>query len=308
MTSGYVPACGPWDVAATLGSLRHHDLPGVQRTEGSTHTRVLATGRSHLVLRLHLEESGVRWQAYSPGAQELDVAAIDALVTWWFDLDTDTATIDTHLAADPYLGDHVRRRPGVRITRHPDFREGVLTTILGQQVSLAAARTFAGRLAAAYGTKVGQLPSGDGHGVAGTPPVRAFPDPRQVARVPLEDLRRTIGLTGTRARTLHEAAALLATHTPGGPTLPAPVRAPGGPALGEAVLRDLAALRGIGPWTRQILALRAAGDGDALPASDGVLRRALGGVSAREVTGLAGAWQPYRGYAVVRLWAQATKT
>ena len=283
MTSGHAPARGPWDVGATLGSLRHHDLPGVQRTEGYTHTRVLAVGGRHLRLRLHLEEAGVSWQTCSPGTDEVDPATIDALVTWWFDLDADTTRIDRHLAADPYVGDQVRRRPGVRITRHPDPREGVLTTILGQQVSLAAARTFAGRLAAAYGEQIDHV-SCDDEACAATAPssvLRTFPDPRQVADVALEDLRRTVGLTGARAQTLHAAAALLAAEAPDGPARhpkvpdrparhpevpdrparhpapPSPLRVPRGHALGAATLDRLAALRGIGPWTRAILALRA---------------------------------------------------
>lgn len=311
MTSGYVPARGPWDVDATLASLAQHDVPGVHRTEGRTHTRVLAVGRQHLLIRLHLEEPGVRWQACCSGADGIDPALIQGLVTWWFDLATDAAAIDEVLEADAHVGDHVRRRPGVRITRHPDIREGVLTTILGQQVSLAAARTFTGRLAAAYGTEIDHTAcSEDSCAATASAPTRAFPESHRLVQIPQEPLRRTIGLTGARARTLQAAAALLADQAAGKPAFqPAPHSPVSGSLdlpLAGAVLDDLAKLPGIGPWTISILALWAAGDADALPASDGVLRRALGGIGPREVTALAESWRPYRSYAVVRLWAQAT--
>ncbi|MGC0272181.1 DNA-3-methyladenine glycosylase family protein [Pseudactinotalea sp. Z1739] len=287
MTERFLPAFGPWDIGATLTTLGHHSIPGAHRTDTTrgTHSRVLAVGGGHHIIDLRLTPAGVHWRVsgHARAAGVPDESALEPLLRWWFDLDAEIETIDAHLRGDPLLAGQVADRPGIRITRHPDAAAGVLTTILGQQVSLAAGRTFAGRLAAVYGDETG----------AG---LRAFPAPARLAAVDGEDLRAAIGLTGARARTLREAAALLAEH-------PAPPDAPY--LLAEDMLTRLADLPGVGPWTISILALRGRGEGDALPASDLVLRRAMGGLTAPAVTTAAEAWRPHRGYAVVRLWAGA---
>ncbi|MGC0252052.1 DNA-3-methyladenine glycosylase family protein [Pseudactinotalea sp. Z1748] len=286
MTEHFLPARGPWDTRATLTTLGYHSIPGAHRTDPArgTHSRVLTLGGGHHIIELRLTPDGVHWRV--PGRDRAagvpGESALEPLLRWWFDLDAKIQSIDARLRGDPLLAGQVADRPGIRITRHPDAASGVLTTILGQQVSLAAGRTFAGRLAAAYGDETAGL--------------RAFPTPARIAAVEAEDLRAAIGLTSARARTLREAAALLAEQ-------PAPADAPH--LLEQDVLTRLADLPGIGPWTVSILALRGSGDGDALPASDLVLRRSMGGLPARELRVAAEAWRPYRGYAVVRLWAQA---
>ena len=121
-----------------------------------------------------------------------DTASAIAIVQRWLDLEADTTTIDEALSADPLLAPLIRRRPGLRLIGHPDEFEAVATTIIGQQVSLAAARTFGGRLVAAHGDPVGEL--------------RAFPDAETLARLGADRIQRCAGLTRTRARTLHEAA------------------------------------------------------------------------------------------------------
>src|SRR5690625_3027819 len=104
MTSGYVPARGPWDVDDTLGSLAQHDVPGVHRTEGRTHSRVLAVGQQHVLTRLHLEESGAWWRACAPEPDDVDPERLEELVRWWIDLDANTTAIDEHLEADAHVG------------------------------------------------------------------------------------------------------------------------------------------------------------------------------------------------------------
>jgi 3-methyladenine DNA glycosylase/8-oxoguanine DNA glycosylase len=152
--------------------------------------------------------------------------------------------------------------------------------VLGQQVSLAAARTFAGRLVAAFGSPVrGSL--------------MAFPSPEVLAAAGPEHLRREVGITGARSGTVHALATACAAGF---------VIAPGGDD-GE-VRRRLLGLPGVGPWTADYLALRVLGDRDALPAGDLVLRRALG-MTAREVAVAAEGWRPVRAYAVTHLWTAA---
>jgi DNA-3-methyladenine glycosylase II/AraC family transcriptional regulator of adaptative response / DNA-3-methyladenine glycosylase II len=150
--------------------------------------------------------------------------------------------------------------------------------VLGQQVSLAAARTFGARLVAAYGAP-------------GPGDLTSFPIPEALATVPVEELRATVGLTGARAATLHGLAAAAASGLP--------LAAGTDPALFRA---SLLALPGIGPWTADYLAVRVLGDRDAFTASDLVLRRALGGVSVAAADAASQAWRPYRAYALFHLW------
>jgi AraC family transcriptional regulator of adaptative response / DNA-3-methyladenine glycosylase II len=153
------------------------------------------------------------------------------------DLDADPAQIADAFARDPLLGDLVIRRPGLRLPAAREPREFALGTVLGQQVSLAAARTLQGRLAAAFARP----------GVQAVPGFLAGPDPELIAGCEAEQLRNRLGLTRARAETLRSLAAALAS----------------GLDLGSGADRDraraeLAAMRGIGPWTVEIIALEAA--------------------------------------------------
>jgi AraC family transcriptional regulator of adaptative response / DNA-3-methyladenine glycosylase II len=173
--------------------------------------------------------------------------------------------------------------------------------VLGQQVSLAAARTFAGRIAARYGGRVpaaaGEVAedgatAGDGvtdgaPAAAPGAPALLFPQAADLAGADLSGL----GLTTARQATLRA----LATAVAGG-----------GLALDqgadpEETAARLAELPGVGPWTAAYILMRAVGDPDAYPASDLGLRRALerlGGDAAQ-----ARRWRPWRAYAAVHLWA-----
>jgi len=147
--------------------------------------------------------------------------------------------------------------------------------IIGQQVSLAAARTFAGRLVAAHGAPVDDL--------------RAFPDAAALARLGPDEIQQCAGLTRARASTLHQAALRWAD----GPLL-------AGLDVGEA-RRMLLAMPGIGPWTADYLLVRALQHPDAFAPGDLVARRALG-LDQRTAAERAAAWSPYRSYALLHLW------
>ncbi len=201
------------------------------------------------------------------------------------DLDADPTQIVAALGTDPVLGDRIRLRPGLRLPGARNAREFALGTVLGQQVSLAAARALQGRLAAAFETA----------GLSATAAAtgfRAGPDAALIASLPAEELRGRLGLTVARAETLRALAEALA----------------GGLDVGTGADRDrarseLLGLRGIGPWSVELIAMRALGDPDAFPAGDLILRRALGARGEREARALAETWRPYRGYATQHLWA-----
>ena len=190
--------------------------------------------------------------------------------------DQQTDRIDAALGGDALLGPLVEARPGLRVAGAWDGFELAVRAVLGQQVSVAAGRGLAERLALRHGEP---LPRPE-HGL-----VRLFPTAERLATSEIT------GMPASRARALGALAAAVA----------------GGLVIDER--QDLAATRaallelpGIGPWTVEYVAMRALRDPDAFPASDLVLRRALGGIDSREALRRAEAWRPWRAYAAMHLW------
>ena len=263
---------GAFDPGSVISTLVRHEIAGLTETSaaGGTHRRLVELAGSPVRLELRFRPDGV-FASVIEG--EADPDSVENLVRHWFDLDVDIAPIDRCLGAGGRLAEQVRVRPGIRITRHPDAWEGSVLTVLGQQVSLGAARTFGARLVAAFGE--------------GRDGLIRFPSPARIAGEPVGRLRETLGITGSRARTIHALAAHFASGAGFDPG-------------------QLARLPGIGPWTIACLSIRAGTARDEFPGSDAVLRRALDGVGPGEAERIALDWKPFRSYAAVRLWAQAT--
>ncbi|HEY1416997.1 MAG TPA: hypothetical protein VGF41_03805, partial [Myxococcaceae bacterium] len=179
----------------------------------------------------------------------------------------------------------IARRPGLRVPGAWDPFEVAVRAIIGQQISVAAAVTVARRLVEAFGTRWPELPGG---------PWLGFPSPELLADAPLEDVPG-LRLRAPVVRALARAVCSGALRLDG--TWPL-----------DRVEAALHEIRGIGPWTASIVALRALGDPDALPAADLGLRRALGRgrllASARDVERRAERWRPWRGYATLWLWSE----
>jgi AraC family transcriptional regulator of adaptative response / DNA-3-methyladenine glycosylase II len=205
-----------------------------------------------------------------------------------FDLDADVAGIERRLSCDSHLRPLVEARPGLRVPGTWDPFELAVRAILGQQVSVPAARTLAGRFAATHGRLLDPPPP---PGVPGT----VFPS---AADVRPDELVR-LGVTRPRAAAL----ASLARKVAADPDVLAT-----GSDLDSTVAR-LTALPGVGPWTAQYIAMRALREPDAFPHGDLGLLRALeeGGhrPSPAELLRRAEAWRPYRAYAALHLWSAA---
>jgi AraC family transcriptional regulator of adaptative response / DNA-3-methyladenine glycosylase II len=279
----------PYDFGATLDFLRGRALAGIEHVDASGYARVIGTadapgsmhvsawpGRQH-ALRLALH-----------GVSPPDLPATVARVRRLFDLDADPGAIASVLAKDPRLGPLLRQHPGLRVPGAWDGFELALRAVLGQQVSVAAARTLALRLAQRYGTPLATPPA------SGLP--HHFP---QAAALADADLA-AIGLTRARADTVRAVArAVLDGRVDFRPER----------TLEEFVAR-WTALPGIGPWTAHYIALRALGHPDAFPAGDLVLRRVAAGdaapLSERALSARAEAWRPWRAYAVIHLWRAAS--
>jgi AraC family transcriptional regulator of adaptative response / DNA-3-methyladenine glycosylase II len=180
------------------------------------------------------------------------------------------------------LGALAARRPGVRVPGAFDGFEVAIRAILGQQVSVAAARTLAGRFAAAFGAAV-ETPF---------PALRfSFPPAARVAALAPADIAG-IGLPAARARTILELARAVAA----GKLELVPH------ADIDRALAGLRALPGVGEWTAQYIAMRALAWPDAFPHTDLGVMKALDERRPQRVLAAAEAWRPWRAYAVMHLW------
>lgn len=269
----------PFDGEAFLAHVAARAVPGLEAVEGRTVRRVVPARGGPALVELTAAD-GVT--ARITVAAIDDVARVVGRLRHWADLDAEPLRVGGVLARDPLLAPLVEARPGLRVPGTVDPAELALRTVLGQQVSVAAARTLTARLVSTLGEPTGLGP-------------RAFPTPARVAAAGVEHLR-SLGLTGGRAATLVRLAEVLAD----GLEL--------GPGADRAVARAaLGTVPGVGPWTVEYIALRALGDPDAFPAHDLVLRQALGGISAQEALRRAEAWRPWRGYAAQHLWTARSR-
>ena len=269
----------PFDGDAFLAHVGARAVPGLEAVEGRTVRRVVPARGGPALVELTVDD-GVT--ARITVAAIDDVARVVGRLRHWADLDAEPLRVGGVLARDPLLAPLVEARPGLRVPGTVDPAELALRTVLGQQVSIAAARTLTARLVSTLGEPTALGP-------------RSFPTPARVAAAGVESLR-ALGLTGGRAATLARLAEVLAD----GLEL--------GPGADRTVARAaLAAVPGVGPWTVEYVALRALGDPDAFPAHDLVLRQALGGISAQEALRRAEAWRPWRGYAAQHLWTARSR-
>ena len=206
-----------------------------------------------------------------------------------FDLGADSVAIDAHLGDHPPLGDLVRARPGLRSPGAVDGAEMLVRAIVGQQVSVAGARTVLGVLAERHGE---DLPAAIAAHWPGPSRPRTFPRPARLAELNPQDLP----MPRARGRALVSA---MGEVSKGG------LRLDPGDDPTEAAER-MQTIAGIGPWTASYVALRAFGDADVFLASDLAVRRSLAKLeqpaSGPEVVTLAQRWSPWRSYALHHLW------
>jgi AraC family transcriptional regulator of adaptative response / DNA-3-methyladenine glycosylase II len=282
-----LPYRPPLAWTALLAFLRERAIPGVESVDETTYRRAARAGEATGVIAIRPAANGPYLELSAPVALAPALADLVLRARRLCDLDADPAAIDRDLRRDPLLAPRVRARPGLRVPGAWDRGELAVRAVLGQQVSVAAARTLAGRLAAALGEPLADAPVGG--------PTHLFPTPAALAQA---DLTR-FGLTRARAAALGGLAAALRD---------------GRLDLDDAADPDdlrarLEALPGIGPWTAQYVALRALGDPDAFPAGDLGVRKALatavGPATAAAVLARAEAWRPWRAYATLHLWQSA---
>ncbi|WP_447041181.1 AlkA N-terminal domain-containing protein [Streptomyces sp. DSM 118878] len=285
-TSGAIslrlPFRAPLNPDNLFGHLIATGVPGVEEWRGGAYRRTLSLPYGHGIVALtpHPDHIGCRLSLTDLRDLTIAISRCRRLL----DLDADPAAIDGLLRDDPLLAPLVDKAPGRRVPRTVDEAELAVRAVLGQQVSTAAARTHAARLVIAHGEPVDDPEGGLTH---------LFPGPRRLASLDPESL----ALPRSRRTTL----TTLVRHL-----------AEGGIGLGsgsgwEEARARLAELPGFGPWTVEVIAMRALGDPDAFLPSDLGIRRSARGLglphTPAALTARAAAWRPWRAYAVQYLWA-----
>lgn len=258
------------------------ETAGVEPASGAWYERSLRLPHGSGVLRVDLDGGGRGFvNCAFTLADARDLAPAMERTRRLLDADCDPVQVAAALADDPVLRPLVERRPGLRVPGHVDGAEVAVRAVLGQQVSVAAARTLAARLVTSYGEPLDL--AGD-HRVTWL-----FPDPSVLAGLD----PAALALPRTRAKGL---LALCQALTQGDVMLD---------RSGDRtqVRKALLDIPGIGPWTADYIALRALGDPDVILATDLGLRRAASRLGIDDLRAASAAWRPWRSYAQLQLWA-----
>ncbi|MFG3530486.1 AlkA N-terminal domain-containing protein [Streptomyces sp. NPDC047917] len=276
-----LPYRAPLNPSNLFGHLAATAVPGVEEWRDGAYRRTLSLRYGHGIAALtpHPDHIAARLSLTDPR----DLTLAISRCRWLLDLDADPEAVDEQLTTDPLLAPLVRKAPGRRVPRTVDGAEFAVRAVLGQQVSTAAARTHAARLVRAHGLPVDDPEGGLTH---------LFPDPGALAGLDPEQL----ALPRSRRTTLTTLVGALADGT----------LSLGTDTDWEQARAELTALPGFGPWTVEVIAMRALGDPDAFLPTDLGIRRAaeeLGLPSTpAALTARAAAWRPWRAYAVQYLW------
>ena len=280
VTLGYRP---PYDVREMLQFLQQRGIAGVEQIDVAAHT---------VARTLRLDDDTCGWVAcrFEPEQHRVQVRVADSLapqlprviarVRAWLDLDADPAAIHAVLGADfPALA-------GLRVPGTLDGFELAVRAVVGQQVTVAAARTLTTRLVERFGTPLATPIDGL---------TRLFPSPAALAAASGDELGQ-LGLVRQRQAAIHALAQAVSTGQ---------ISLHAGADV-QATMDALKALPGIGAWTADYIALRALRWPDAFPSGDMALQKALAPegqrLTARAAESRAERWRPWRAYAVIRAW------
>src|SRR3954465_4376707 len=276
-----LPVRTPFAYEGLFGHLAASAVPGVEEVRDGAYRRTLRLPRGNGIVSLTPQPDHVQCQRVLDDFRDLSTAI--ARCRRLLDLDADPEAVVDALSTDPNLAALVAKAPGQRIPRTVDELELALRVVLGQQVSVKAARTHAARIMARYGQPLSDVRGGLTH---------VFPAVEHLAEIDPAHL----AFPKSRQRSLISLVKAL--------------------AEGDVVLdagcdwnlarQQLLALPGIGPWTAEVIAMRGLGDPDAFPATDlGVLAaaRQVGlPQAARALTEHSARWRPWRAYATQHLW------
>jgi AraC family transcriptional regulator, regulatory protein of adaptative response / DNA-3-methyladenine glycosylase II len=276
----------PYDWQSVITFLAARALTGIEYVTDDAYARTVQLGNVKGWLRVtHAKKHHVLLVEFTHTLTPV-LPALLSRVRALFDLDARPDVIAKRLAKDARLATAVRANPGLRVPGAFNGFEMGLRAILGQQVTVKAATTIAGRFVEAFGEPI----------VTSLPELnRITPVPARVARASVDEIARH-GILASRAKSIIALAKAQDTdalcldggahHNP------------------DDSIKRLAELPGIGPWTAHYVAMRAMRWPDAFPKEDIAVRNRLGGVTANEAEALSQPWRPWRSYAVMHLWSQ----
>lgn len=277
-----LPFRAPLNPDNLFGHLAATAVPGVEEWRDGAYRRTLRLPYGHGIVALTPKPDHIACRLTLSDLRDLTVAI--SRCRRLLDLDADPVAVDDQLRTDPFLAPLVDKAPGRRVPRTVDEAEFAVRAVLGQQVSTAAARTHAARLVTAYGKPVDDPEGGLTH---------LFPAPEALAALDPEQL----AMPRTRRTTFTTLVGQLADGD-----LHLGVESDWAEARAK-----LLSLPGFGPWTVDVIAMRALGDPDAFLPTDLGIRRAAQEFglpsTPAALTARAAAWRPWRAYAVQYLWA-----
>jgi len=264
-----------------LQYLRLRAIPGVEAVDATHYRRTVAIDEHRGWIAVSLAPDGAALEVELSPSLAPVIGAVIVRVKQLFDLGASPDAVSAVLSQDPTLAPLVRRLPGLRVPGAFEGFELAVRAILGQQVSVKAATTVAGRWAAAFGDGIDTpFPALD----------RLAPTPARMTGVTVDEIA-ALGVVGSRARSI---AALSAAVSEQRVTLTFAAN------IEDQMLR-LRQVPGIGPWTVEYIAMRALRWPDAFPGTDLMLLRAAK-IGAKELRARAEAWRPWRAYATHYLW------
>lgn len=277
----------PYDWPGVLDFLRTRALKGVEWVTDDFYARTVQLGKHQGWIRV----------TQAPGKNTLllefthsltpALPTLLARVRDLFDLNARPDIINRQLGRDKRLAPLIKANPGMRVPGAFNGFELGLRAILGQQVTVKAATTIAGRLVDGFCDPI----------VTPFPGLNRLPPaPAKVAKAAVDDIARH-GIVSARCKSI---IALAQAHVSGGLSLDS-----GAHHDPEATIRRLAEIPGIGPWTAHYIAMRALRWPDAFPKGDIAILNSLGGIKAKQADEMSQAWQPWRSYAVLHLWRRA---
>jgi AraC family transcriptional regulator of adaptative response / DNA-3-methyladenine glycosylase II len=277
-----LPYRAPLDWSSLLGWLRVRTLPGISETVDNAYRRTLRLPQGAGIATLQPVNGHIACTLQLESIADLTSAVRQCRRL--LDLDADPISVVEVLARDRRLAPIVKKRPGLRAAGAVDGTELAIQAVLGQQVSLSAARTLATRLVSSDGEVIK---------IADPTLTRTFPS---AARLADADLTK-IGIPAGRQATIRALGLALASG-----------RVALDPGADRSdVYRTLLEIPGIGEWTAGYIVMRALGDPDTFLSGDLGVRRAgsrLGlGTTPRAIAEHASAWRPWRTYATHQLWA-----
>ena len=289
-----LPWRSPYDWSGIADFLSGRATPGVELVADDRYLRTVSVGDEAGVIECWADREGGCVQLSVHGIATQSLFQLVQRVREIFDLDAPVADITDVISADNDMQKLLRARPGIRVPGAWDGFELTVRAILGQQVSVKAATTLAGRIAKRYGQVVATPASITASNLELD---RLFPTAQKLARARFND----IGLVRSRAETIRRVAQAVCNGSLVFDNAQDP----------EEFRRSLTSIRGIGDWTAEYVAMRALKNPDAFPASDLGLLKAIGvsgNSGVKELSRRAEVWRPWRSYAAMLLWSSLSNS